>query len=425
MTLFAGVALLVLMSLRRRAIPIWKQNREMIATFYGFLSERLTGTEDIRANGATGYILRRFYLLLREMFPVFRRANIAGSLMGITALFLFIFNTGVALAIGTWLWSRGMISIGTIYVLYAYTDQMSQPIGQIQEQLQDLQQAEACIQRIEELLKTESALPDGDQSLQVEGALAVEFEDVTFGYVAEEPVLANVNVRVEAGRVLGIVGRTGSGKTTLARLLFRLYDAQSGTIRLADVPLKALRLRELRRKIGMVTQDVQLFHASLRDNLTFFNRTIPDARIEEALEDVGLGAWYRALPEGLETMLGKAGEGLSAGEAQLLAFARIFLSNPGLVLLDEASSRLDPATEQRVEHAVNKLFEGRTALVIAHRLATLQRVDDILLLEDGRVVEYGPRESLALDSSSRFSALLRTGLELTDEITANSVPEYL
>ncbi|HEU0002233.1 MAG TPA: ATP-binding cassette domain-containing protein, partial [Ktedonobacteraceae bacterium] len=161
----------------------------------------------------------------------------------------------------------------------------------------------------------------------------------------------------------------------------------------------------------MVTQDVQLFHASVRDNLTFFNPHIPDTRILEVLDDLGLTAWHRSLPDGLDTELGSDGEGLSAGEAQLLAFTRVFLADPGLVILDEASSRLDPATEHMIERAVSTLLNGRTGIMIAHRLGTIQRADEVLILEQGRIIEYGNREKLATNPDSRFHHLLQTGLE--------------
>jgi ATP-binding cassette subfamily B protein len=180
------------------------------------------------------------------------------------------------------------------------------------------------------------------------------------------------------------------------------------------VPAPEARLGELRRRVGMVTQDVQLFHATVRDNLTFFNRAISDARIMDALDDLGLLEWYRSLPNGLDTELA-ASAGLSAGEAQLLAFARLFLADPGLVILDEASSRLDPATEQLVERAVSKLLHPagarRSGIIIAHRLATVQRADEILILEGGRILEYGERERLARDPESHFAKLLQTGME--------------
>src|SRR5206468_1966746 len=181
------------------------------------------------------------------------------------------------------------------------------------------------------------------------------------------------------------------------RLLFRLYDPICGSIRLNCMNLRDGQLADVRRRVGMVTQDIQLFHASVRDNLAFFDRSILDARIVLALEELGLIEWYRGLPEGLNTRLAPGGSGLSAGEAQLLAFARVFLKDPGLVILDEASSRLDPATERHIERAIDALFADRTGIVIAHRLATVQRCDRVLILEEGRIVEQGLRAALAQD----------------------------
>jgi ATP-binding cassette, subfamily B, bacterial len=411
MTLFSILALLVLMFIRRRAIPRWAALRQMSADFYGFLGEQLAGTEDIRGNGAVPYVMRRFYLFLRRWLPVNRRARSADAYMWITALTMFNLFSAFGLALGAYLWSSGAITVGTVYLIFAYTDYLSRPIRQIQTQLQDLQQAEACIQRIEALLDTQSALREGRGTPLPQGALSVEFRDVSFGYVKNETVIRDLTFHIEPGKVLGVLGRTGSGKTTLARLLFRLHDPQCGEICAGGVPIYMADLPVLRQRIGMVTQDVQLFHATVRDNLTFFDRSIPDERILEVLDDVGLTSWYRSLPDGLETEIGSDGKGLSAGQAQLLAFTRVFLTNPGLVILDEASSRLDPATEYLIERAVSKLFVGRTGIVIAHRLTTIQRADDILIIEHGRLLEYGSREELASIPTSRFSHLLLTGLE--------------
>jgi ABC-type multidrug transport system fused ATPase/permease subunit len=237
----------------------------------------------------------------------------------------------------------------------------------------------------------------------------VQFDHVTFAYDEDPAVLQDVSLHIAPGEVVGLLGRTGSGKTTLTRLLLRLYDPTAGAIRLDGVDLRDARRADLRRRVGMVTQEVQLFHATIRDNVTFFDTGIDDARITRALDELGLGDWLAALPRGLDTMLEAGGGGLSAGESQLLAFTRIFLKDPGLVILDEASSRLDPATERLVERAVGRLLEGRTGIIIAHRLDTVDRADTILILEDGRVVEHGPRAALALDSGSRFAGLLRTG----------------
>jgi ABC-type multidrug transport system fused ATPase/permease subunit len=223
-------------------------------------------------------------------------------------------------------------------------------------------------------------------------------------------VLDNISFELKPGRVLGLLGRTGSGKTTLARLLLRLYDPTAGTVRLGGVAARDACLDDVRRHVGVVTQDVQLFHATVRDNLAFFNPAIGDEQIRAALYDLGLRRWYESLPDGLDTEL-EAGGALSAGEAQLLAFARLFLADPGLVILDEASSRLDPATEQLIERAVSKLLHDRTAIIIAHRLGTIERADEILILEQGRILEHGDRVGLAGDPDSRFAQLLRAGME--------------
>jgi ATP-binding cassette subfamily B protein len=209
--------------------------------------------------------------------------------------------------------------------------------------------------------------------------------------------------------VLGLLGRTGSGKTTAGRLLFRFFDPTQGAVRLGGIDLRRVRLADVRHRVGVVTQEVQLFHATVRDNLTFFDSEVPDDRLVEALRLLELGPWLDSLPAGLDTLLAPNGGGLSAGEAQLLAFVRVFLKDPGLVVLDEASARLDPATEHRVERAIDRLLQGRTAVVIAHRLTTIERADEVLLLDEGRVAEHGSRAALAADPESRLAALLRAG----------------
>jgi len=215
----------------------------------------------------------------------------------------------------------------------------------------------------------------------------------------------------QRGVTIWLTGLSGSGKSTIARLVTRLYEPQSGTVTLGGVPTWDAPIEDLRKRVGMVTQDVQLFRASVRDNLTFFDATVPDERILEAIQRLELEEWLASLPDGLDTVLQSGSGGLSAGQAQLLAFTRIFLEDPGIVVLDEASSRLDPATEALIERAVDHLLEDRTGIVIAHRLATVTRADDILILENGQVVEYGPRIDLVADTNSRFSQLLATGME--------------
>ncbi len=410
-SIFAGLALLILIRIRGRAVPAWTAERQLNAEFYGFLGEQLAGTEDIRSNGATGYVMRRFQQLLHTWYPVNRKATMGYYMMGMTSLTLFSIGNALAFALGAYLWSTGKISLGTVYIIFYYTSLLTQPIEQIRTQLQDLQKAAASIQRVEELLRIQPALAAGKGTPLPGGALAVEFRRVNFSYTTDTPILQDISFTLQPGKVLGVLGRTGSGKTTMARLLFRLYDIQQGEIRVGNIPIHEPDFQMLRQRIGMVTQDVQLFHASVRDNLTFFNQDISDMRILEVLDDLGLTTWLRSLPNGLNTELGSDGEGLSAGEAQLLAFTRVFLADPGLIILDEASSRLDPATEHKIEQAVSKLLNGRTGIMIAHRLRTIQRADEVMILEHGHVIEYGNREKLAANAGSRFHYLLQTGLE--------------
>jgi ATP-binding cassette subfamily B protein len=345
------------------------------------------------------------------------KASVIGATTGTSSVLMFAAGTAISLGLGAWLYQDGAITIGTVYLIYQYANVLSQPIEQITRQMQDLQQAGASVGRVQELLETHPTITDGQGSPGVpestsHGALSVEFDRVTFGYAADEPVLRDISFRLEPGSVLGLIGRTGSGKTTITRLLLRLHDPTAGMVRIGGTDLREFRLADLRDRIGVVTQDIQLFQASVRDNLTFFDPTVDDGRIIEILRNLGLSRWLDSLPDGLDTPLASGAGGLSAGEAQLLAFARVFLHDPRIVILDEASSRLDPATERRLERAVDRLLAGRTGIVIAHRLATVRRADEIMVLADGRIIEHGPRERLAADPESRFSRMLRTGEDL-------------
>ncbi|MBD2198067.1 MULTISPECIES: ABC transporter ATP-binding protein [Calothrix] len=413
--LFALIALSTLIKLRTISVFHWGGYRQFSAEFFGFLGEQLTGMEDIRANGAKNYVMHRFYTIIRNWLPIFHKARFADTILWVTTNGIFTLGSVIALIVGAYLWSQQTITIGTVYLLYYYTNILSEPIEQIRNQFEDLQQADASIYRITDLLQVQSQLYTGGEKLIPPGALSIAVENVCFGYNdrgndTEDLVLQDVSFNLPAGQVLGLLGRTGSGKSTLARLLLRLYDPQLGSIRLGGVPIDQTPLKELPGKVGLVTQDVQLFQTTVRNNLTFFNHDITSDRIYETIEMLGLSEWLHSLPNGLETNLGPDSSGLSAGQAQLLAFTRVFLKNPGLVILDEASSRLDPMTERLIEKAIDKLLMGRTAIIIAHRLATVERANQILILDKGKVSEYGEREALAKNSHSRFAQLLQAGL---------------
>lgn len=415
-TVVAIVGVAALEVLRRWMIPRWERTRAAEAALFGFIEERINGTEDIRANGAGPYVMRRLYLLLRDRIHSFAYAMRLNAFVISFPLWIF----GPAYAAALWIGGRGYLdgalTVGSVYLIFHYVGIMESPLWESIRQVEEMQKALASINRIAQLFAIRPRIEDGPGIVLPQHALAVEFDGVAFHYEDDtETVLDDLSFTLEPGRVLGLLGRTGSGKSTLSKLLFRFYHPTAGTIWLGDgngtrVDMRDARARDLRGRIGMVTQDVQLFHASVRDNLTLFDASIEDERVLAVIHEVGLTPWFSALPNGLDTLLGSGGE-LSAGEAQLLAFARVFLNDPGLVILDEASSRLDPATEQQVELALDKLLQGRTGIIIAHRLATVQRADQIMVLEQGTIGEYGARTALAADPNSRFSTLLRTGLE--------------
>jgi ATP-binding cassette subfamily B protein len=409
--LFALISLLVLSRIRGIAVPHVKARRQARADLFGFLEEQLAGTEDVRSSGAVDFALRELYRLQYAILGHDRQTHLKRMTIGLVSGGVLVVGNVLAVVAGYYLFTAGAITVGSVYLIIQYVNLLSHPIRELTRQVEDLQTVGASVQRLTELRGVERVVQDGPGASLPGGALSLAFDGVSFAYAEDEPVLRDLSFRLEPGTVLGLLGRTGSGKTTIARLVFRLYDPSTGKIALGGVDARQAKLRHLRQRVSIVTQDVQLFQASVRDNLTFFDRSIPDERILAVVEDLELTDWYRALPEGLNTRLEGGGRDLSAGEAQLLAFARVFLRDPGLVILDEASSRLDPATERRVERAVDKLLQDRTAIVIAHRLGTVHRADDIMILETGRVVEHGERERLAGDPSSRFYNLLQTGLE--------------
>lgn len=419
LTLYTILTATALALVNRIGVRAWTASRQAWAEMLGFLEERLGGVEDIRGAGAEAHVLGQFQHRLRVLLQKARGGWMANALGMVITHFLFIMGYGMGLAIGATLYLRNEATIGAAFLIVYYVGMLAAPLEEIREQMTRLQEATASVTRVNELFRlTPQVTSRGDAALP-SGPLAAVFEHVTFRYEdgrAEDQtaaVLQDVSFAIAPGRVLGVLGRTGSGKTTLTRLLVRLYDPESGVVRLHDRDLRDIALDAVRQRVGMVTQDVQLFGASVRENVSLFDPAVTDVRIRAALAELDLLDWIETMPGGLDAHLLPGGGGISAGEAQLLAFTRLMLRDPGLVILDEAASRLDNITERRLERAIDRLLADgqRTAVIIAHRLHTVQRADDILILDDGRVVEFGERAALAADTHSRFAGLLRTGIE--------------
>ena len=384
-TVFTFLAIAIMYALRNFSVKAWEQQRQTSADMYGTIEENLSAIEDIRANGGIRNAMRKFIDSSRKDFQAFKKALVRGQLFVMSIWGVIAIINTLVFAPSIPLLENGIITLGTVFLIQIYAGLLLRPIFIITRQMQDLQRAGASIDRINKLFDTKKKILDtGSESLSA-GPLAIEINKLNFAYTEGTYVLNDVSFKLNPGETLGILGHTGSGKTTISRLLFRLYDLKSddGEILLNNIKIKDIQLEDLRDKISYVTQSVELFQASVRENVTLFDHRISDEKIISILSDIGLDDWFSKLPEGLDTIISSSEHGISAGEAQLLALARVFIKSPNLVVLDEASSRLDPVTENLLDMAIEKLLINRTGIIIAHRLATLQKVDDILIIDKG------------------------------------------
>lgn len=384
--------------------------REEESNLYGIVGEAITSVEDIRTLDARRHAMNRMNTVLKRLFKFFKLDWMFGfgawaydeAILWGAEFIVILLMARMVLA--------GELSIGSAYLINRLGELILNPILSLREELMYMQKTDASIRRIGEILAIRRDLSAGDLT-ETSGAGGIELDHVSFSYEDNEKVIHDVSFRLEKNKILGLLGRTGSGKTTLARLIVKLYDPTSGTIRIDGTDSRLLTDATLRAKIAYVTQEVQLFNSSVRDNLTIYDPSISDEKIMATIDQIGIRDWFNKLPEGLDTKISTEAPFLSTGELQLLTFIRVFLKEPEIIILDEATSRLDPITEKYLEKALNTLLEGRTAIIIAHRLKTVLRADEIMILEDGEILEAGNTEALRRDPASRFASLLQRGLE--------------
>jgi ATP-binding cassette subfamily B protein len=393
---------------------VYRQIRDSVSRLNQNLQENLSGVAVVQLHGREARNLETYRGINRENRAAESRA------IGLEVTYGAFVDSLSPIALGALVYFggrevlEGRLSLGTVVLFAQYADLLFRPIVALGEQYHVLYRAMASAERIFQLLDWDERVPEPAAPAPLPARLRgrIELRDVRFGYDPAEPVLRGVSLTVEPGEKLALVGATGAGKTTLVRLLGRFYEPSGGEIRLDGIELRRLRAQELRRRLGVVLQDFHVFTGSVRDNLRLFDPGIPDARVEEAARLVHADEFVRRLPRGYDTELAERGANLSHGQRQLLAFARVLATDPEILILDEATASVDPETERRIREALHRITRGRTSILIAHRLLTLEEADRIAVMQGGRIVELGThRELLARGGLYRTLYELQLGAE--------------
>ncbi len=380
---------------QRDSSKAYLEVREKVGANLSALQEGITGVRVIQAYAREDEQIRRFEESNRALFRSHMHSvKVSTWYFGLIE-FAGIASSALIIGIGGWLVHRGTVSLGTVVAFVLLLANLFDPVQQLSQLYNTLQSAAAALHKLFGIL---DATPDVDEvaaptELPATGDVVVN--NITFSYAAgSRPALENVNLILTAGTRLALVGPTGAGKSTLAKLMARLYDPQSGSVSFGGVDLRQASMEDLRRRIVVIPQEGFLFDGSVRDNLLIAKPTATETELLRALDNIGLRERFEALPEGLDTQVRERGSRLSAGERQLVALSRAALVDPAVLVLDEATSNLDPGTEMLVEAALEKLMIGRSVIVVAHRLSTVQRADKIAVVADAKISEIGTHDEL-------------------------------
>lgn len=379
------------------------------AELLGYVDERISGREDIRALNASSFALAGYYKGLKRLYRTRKQTGaVLATTLNTADVTLACVMAATILCLGLLALRDTELSLGSQFLIYYYVTVLLVPLRNIVYEISDLQQAGAALQRIDELLGKAGRLEsEYTKRIGEFDPISVTFDTVTFGYEEMNPVVRSFSMHVPANRSVGIIGKSGSGKSTVAKLLFRSCEAQKGTVSINGCDIRHIDPDSLLTNIAFIPQTVELFEGTLRDNVSMFDRTVTDDRIWEVFRLLHMSEWVRRYPERLDKTIERNGSNVSAGEAQLIAFARAFLKQPKLVIMDEATSRIDPDTERIIEEAIGELMRGRTVVVIAHKLRTVASTDYILVMRDGEAVEFGETRLLSQEPTSEYANMLK------------------
>jgi ATP-binding cassette, subfamily B, bacterial len=381
--------------------------RDRIGSTLSHLQEGIAGVRVVQAFAREDVEVGRFERGNRELYDSHMRS------VAIAAWYLPVIElagwgtTALALGVGGWWVHEGMLTVGTVAFFVLTLSNLFEPVQQLSQLFNMVQSAGAGLHKLYELLDTPVDVPERPGAVDLPAGGDLEVDDVSFAYGDGPAVLRDVSLRIPVGARLALVGPTGAGKSTLAKLVARLYDPTSGTVRFGDVDLRDATAASLRDRVVVIPQEGFLFNGTIRENVRLARAEASDAEVDDALRAVGAYERFAGLSQGLDTEVRERGSRLSAGEKQLVSLARAALADPAVLVLDEATSSLDPGTEALVESAVDRLLEGRTVVVIAHRLSTSERADMVGVVDDGALVELGTHDGLVA-AGGRYASLYAT-----------------
>lgn len=391
----------------QRAMKVaFEEVRNQVANLNSFVQERLTGMKIVQ-----------LFTREKEEFEAFKKINEKHKNAWIktvwyNSIFFPIAELASSVALGLVVWYGGLNTLGggvvTLGIITAFIDLtqiLFRPLRQIADKFNTLQMGMVAANRVFVILDTEASIPDNGTKLLGSTTGVIRFENVYFGYDSKTMVLKGVNFEVQPGETMAIVGATGAGKTTIVNLLSRFYEIDSGVIKINDVSIKEYTLSSLRSEIAVVLQDVMLFADTILNNITLNNPEISEQEVHEAAEAIGVAEFIESLPNAYNYNVRERGSMLSSGQRQLISFLRAYVNKPSVLILDEATSSVDSYSEELIQIATDKLTQGRTSIIIAHRLATIQKADKILVMDAGKVVEIGSHNELLKKEGGYYKKL--------------------